>query len=219
MDIILIVNIITIVFMAILVIKGIIDGFLMQLISFLGLITACLVSAYINPVLCNMFDLWPHSWAKTGTIFDTILYSYFNKIAWFLIIVLILLLIFALLKPLVSFVQKIPVIKQINGLAGGIFGFIMFIFWVYIISLVLNLPMIKNGHEIVDNTLLGKITNVTTFIVHKAEEPLKQSEMFTKLINGEIESDEDKEWLINFMYKYGLDELPIEQFTQGDNNE
>ena len=58
----LLINILVLLFLVLSIYAGYKKGFLRQVISLFGLLVAIIISSYVNSILSDMFDLWPHSW-------------------------------------------------------------------------------------------------------------------------------------------------------------
>ena len=215
----LLINILVLLFLVLSIYAGYNKGFLRQVISLFGLLVAIIISSYVNSILSDMFDLWPHSWYfGDQRIFDVLLYDHFNNMAWFVVVVIILMLLFLLLRPIVAFLEKLPLIKQINNICGLFSGFIVGVIWIYVFCLVLTLPFFTNGKMVVDKTLLNVVSKSMAMTSEYLEKPLLQNEAIIEIINDNIDLN-DKKWLEDWMVKNHLDELPIEKLTQGDMHE
>ncbi|MGB4613592.1 MAG: CvpA family protein [Erysipelotrichaceae bacterium] len=214
----MIVNIVVILFYIIMFYRGVKTGFLVQLANTLGIIVSLLVSAYVAPVFAEYIDLWPHSWTFTNTeILNTLFYSKINELAWFFLLILLLNIVFSLIKPAFKALQKVPLIKQLSGILGGALSIVLTTLWILLICMLLSSPLIKNGIDIYNNTILYNIdiyfqNGIVSFL-----DPMNDSETINKIIMGIEElNDDDKTWLRNFLDENHFEDLPIEEFTQRD---
>ena len=184
-------------------------GFLMQLVELIGLLLAIYLAWLFSPVLASYFNIWPKEFTPLGDSFlGDVMYQYFNNIAWFVIGIIVLLIVLFLLKPILRLVQRIPVIKQINGLFGALFSFFTTTIWIIILSIVLSLPFFKIGESIVESSWIAVIRDKSSEVVKIIEEPLIKSKSFETFINGIDDlNDSDREELKKWFEENKFDEI------------
>ncbi len=140
-------------------------GLLYELISFLYTAASVLIAWFMSPVLASLFPFFDigdidEKYQILNKIYD--FNGLLNTIAYFVIIFLLLKLLYILISLLVKSLNKIPVIGSLNQLLGGIFGILHATIIVLALSLLLSLPIIKNGKQVREKTLfryVGSISN------------------------------------------------------------
>jgi uncharacterized membrane protein required for colicin V production len=140
-------------------------GLLYELISFLYTAASVLIAWFMSPVLASLFPFFDigdidEKYQMLNKIYD--FNGLLNTIAYFVIIFLLLKLLYILISLLVKSLNKIPVIGSLNQLLGGIFGILHATIIVLALSLLLSLPIIKNGKQVREKTLfryVGSISN------------------------------------------------------------
>lgn len=140
-------------------------GLLYELISFLYTAASVLIAWFMSPVLASLFPFFDISDIDEKYQMLNKLYDFnalLNTIAYFVIIFLLLKLLYILISLLVKSLNKIPVIGSLNQLLGGIFGVLHATIIVLALSLLLSLPVIRNGKQVREKTLfryVGSISN------------------------------------------------------------
>lgn len=208
-EVILFINMGIVLFYIIMFFIGYKHGFLMQVIELVGLLLAIYLAWLFSPVLASYFNIWPKEFTPLNDSFlGDAMYQYFNNIAWFVIGVIVLLVVLFLLKPILRLVQRIPVIKQINGLLGSIFSFFTSTVWIIIIGIILSLPFFKLGETIVEKSWIAVIRDKSSEIVKFIEEPLIKSKSFETFIDGIDDlNDADREELKKWFEENKFDEI------------
>ena len=213
----ILIDIAILIFLLINIIRGFKDGFLYQIVNLLGLIVAIVIANFLAPIFAEMFDLWPHSWYMINEeIFDLLVYDTINNLAWFILLIIILKIIFLLFRPIAKFIGSIPLIKQVNKVLGIISGSIIGLIWLFIFYLVVASPIIVNNKEVVSNTLFKYYDLMTMQII-------KQNDFTNNTIQDYLDthtfSEENQAIIKDWLIEMGVDDLPIEEFTQGENHE
>lgn len=149
------------------IIVGYIKGLLYEIVSLIYTGFSILVAWFAAPVLASLYPLIKleeinkeagliNKFVNVDSIADFLIY--------FVIIFLALKLVYVLVSLIVKAFNKVPVLGKINKLLGGLFGIINATLVTLAISLLLNLPIFKNGNEIREKTYLKHISEVTSKI-------------------------------------------------------
>lgn len=88
-----------------------------------------------------------------------------NDALWFVIIYIILNTLVAIILPLFKFVSKIPIVGLVNRIGGILFGIICATITVLCLSFLLSLPIVKNGNEIKEKTLIRYVSTYTDMAI------------------------------------------------------
>ena len=197
------INIIILVFFLLAMFLGYQRGLLYQVFSLLGILTAILVSWFFAPVVAKQVHIYPIEWCPFAyTEFVDVFYDKMNTLVWYIILFAIVMVVFALLKPLAKAVQKVPLLGKANQILGSLFGIIPALVLVLFMTYFLSTPIVKNGKDIIQQTWLGPIRNVTTNVVHILQKPYEVNEAIQKLIADPMSLTEEDtklvlEWLIS----------------------
>ena len=113
-----------------------------------------------------------------------------NTFIWFIILFIGISIILWLLRPVLHFVGKIPVIKGINRIIGLAFGLIQALVLLWIVSLILMTPLFANGQEVIEKSALKYFDQVTKIVVINTE--VKELSLIKVLSNSEL-NDQDRE--------------------------
>lgn len=202
-------NICVIAFYTIMFFLGYKKGFLLQLLDLIGLLIAIYIAWLFAPVLATYFEICPQSLMPLqDTIFGSAISVYINQGLWFLIILIVVKLVLLIVRPLVKAIQRIPVLKQLNGLLGAIFSFVSSTVWIIVISFFLTLPVVSMGQDVVQQSLIKVILDGSSNVVQDIEEPIHKNDLINKLTNNMNDlSDNDREDLKEWFEENNLDKL------------
>lgn len=195
------VNMIIVVFLLVSMYLGYRRGFLYQVFTLLGLLTAILISWFFAPVVSEMCPIYPVEWSPFAyTDFADVFYSKMNTLVWYIILFAVVMVVFLLLKPFAKSVQKIPLIGTINQVFGMLFGLLPGLVTILFVTYFLSTPIVKNGKDVIEQTWLGPIRNATTNIVSVLQEPYEVNEAIQKLTADPISlTAEDTQMLLEWL--------------------
>ena len=158
------------------VVRAFRNGFVYELINFIFLGISILAGWFLSPILAikaSLFNIELDNELAAKLIDSNNISIVINTVVWFIIIVLVLNLLFVLIKPVFKALTKVPVLGSINKLLGGILGLIRAFIICLLLSVLITLPVIKNGKDIKNNSILrfgDDITNITTkFLVDNVD--------------------------------------------------
>ena len=153
--------------------KGIRNGFVYQLVTFILLIASLGVAWFASPVMASNFKLIDIKEINNSIINVSSIETLINTITWFIIITIICIVLFIVIRIISKKVSKIPVIGLVNRILGGIFGIVNATIVVCLLSIVLSIGNIKNVNDIKDKTLFKYISNLSdkagTYIVNNID--------------------------------------------------
>lgn len=148
------VNIVVVIIFLIYVFKSYKNGFIYELVNLAFLFASIVLSWVISPILAKKAALYDVGANTNVTLNTESLNSFVNTLIWFVLIIVVLNVLFMLIKPLLKFFSKLPVLGTVNRFLGGVVGILYGLFVTIIISMLLTLPIFKNGKEVVDGTIL-----------------------------------------------------------------
>ena len=95
--------------------------------------------------------------------------------------------------------NKIPVIGGFNKILGGVFGIINATIITLFISILLSLPLFKNGNQVKENTILKYINNTSEEVLTYIAEKVGESNLDNNSEEFDIDEyrEEFKKWLVS----------------------
>lgn len=166
-------------------------GLLYELINVIYTVASLFAAWFASPVFASLFpliDLTKIIEDQQLLIEAFDLNGFVNEVAYFIIIFLLLKLFYVLISVLVRSFNKIPVIGRVNQFFGGIFGLINATLITLFLSMLLMLPLFKNGKDIIDHTLLRYIRSYSNDALGLITETMLQNKVGDRLDNIDIES-------------------------------
>ncbi len=200
-------NIAVIVIYVLFVMKGMHKGVLSQLLDLFGTLIAFFVSWRYSDIGSSFFSLVPKSiLAFQDTLLAEDIYALANRTVWFLLLFIICKIIFHLLSKLFDGIQKVPGLKEISSLLGGLFGFFSATIWIIVICTALKMPVFTNGQVIYNRSMLSNINETAVQAVNMLGVSTDTSDLFNDIyLKVKDMPDNDKEavtkWLEDQGYK------------------
>ena len=197
----MVINIAVLIIAVVQVLVGIKRGFLIQLMDCVGLLVSLFVAWLFSPVLSEWAAIVPETLNPAReTILGPWVYGLMNQIVWFIAIFIVCRLVLLLVRPIIKMLGKIPLVKQVNQLLGGLFGLVNTGIWLVVFSIILMLPFFENGQQVIDATLLSMPGNAAAVLNEKLLEMPQDENQLQKLVEGWDQlTDEDrtmiKDWL------------------------
>ena len=197
----MVINIAVLIIAVVQVLVGIKRGFLIQLMDCVGLLVSLFVAWLFSPVLSEWAAIVPETLNPAReTILGPWVYGLMNQIVWFIAIFIVCRLVLLLVRPIIKMLGKIPLVKQVNQLLGGLFGLVNTGIWLVVFSIILMLPFFENGQQVIDATLLSMPGKAAAVLNEKLLEMPQDENQLQKLVEGWDQlTDEDrtmiKDWL------------------------
>lgn len=142
------------------VIVGFKKGLLFEVFSLVYTLASIVVAWFLSPVLAN---LYPIIKLKDLTNDMQIIVEFvnlevlLNTVAYFVISFLVLKLCYILLAVILKGINKVPFVGGFNRIFGAIIGGVNSLIIIFILSMLLSTPIIKNGDEVKQNTVFKYI--------------------------------------------------------------
>lgn len=147
-----------------LIIIGYSKGFLFELLSLVYTLAAAVAAWFLAPILASLYPIvkLEQIYPEYGLISELLnLNVMLNIVIYFIIVFFILKVIYWILSVVLKGINKIPVLGTFNKILGSICGIFNATLLCIVLSMLLTLPIFKNGPEIRDKTVL-KYANVVT---------------------------------------------------------
>lgn len=177
-------------------------GFLILLLETVSLLTALILAGLLAKPLAQALPLYfvdevLLSLPLIGELFSIQI----NTFIWFILLFIVISLILWLLRPIFHVIGKIPILKGINHVLGLVFGLIQALVMIWIFSLILLTPLVKNGQEVIQNSAMKYYDVITKTIVINPD--IKEMSILKVLANGSL-NDVDRENIVNWLEDSGV---------------
>ena len=184
------------------IIIGYNKGFLYEIVNLAYTAIALAVSWFVSPVFAKLFPLIDLDKVSSETKLINNLFNLnelINTIAYFVIIFLLLKILYIFVSLLVKSLNKIPVIGGFNKILGGVFGIFNATIITLFISILLSLPLFKNGNQVKENTILKYINNTSEEVLTYIAEKVGESNLDNNSEDFDIDQyrEEFKKWLVS----------------------
>lgn len=185
-------------------------GFLSKLLSCLSFVVVVLISWHLSPMLARTFHLLPTSFAPyQDTPLAEFFYLYANQIFIFVIFIVIASISIFVLKPIFLLIGKLPVISFTDSLLGALFGVVEVILLLFASLLILKMPFVVNGNEVIEKTMFKYVENVQNKLFVIGSDLLFDFDMM-KDEESNVSLDELK-W---FLREHGINDEMIQSFIE-----
>lgn len=193
--------------------RGYKRGMLLQVVGLIGTFISLIIAWLFSDVFVNVYTFINYN--KTGiSKFDMFVSDNANQMIWFLIIFVVIRLLMLVLTPIASMISKIPLIKQVNSILGALFSIVIYFVYMGLLILFLTLPVITNGNEIIENTLLKPIQSAMVPVTSFLEETVEKNTAIQSLLNNRGLSTSQKQTMINMLEDNGFTQSEIKEFLE-----
>lgn len=193
--------------------RGYKRGMLLQVVGLIGTFVSLIIAWLFSDVFVNVYTFINYN--KTGiSKFDMFVSDNANQMIWFLIIFVVIRLLMLVLTPIASMISKIPLIKQVNSILGALFSIVIYFVYMGLLILFLTLPVITNGNEIIENTLLKPIQSAMVPVTSFLEETVEKNTAIQSLLNNRGLSTSQKQTMINMLEDNGFTQSEIKEFLE-----
>ncbi|MBR5755451.1 MAG: CvpA family protein [Erysipelotrichaceae bacterium] len=177
---------------------GYMKGFLYQIINIVYTVFCVAVAWFASPVLAELFplisiDKIDSQYSLLNSFFN--LDKLLNTAAYFVIVFLVLKVIYIFIALLTKSLNKIPVLGKLNKILGMIVGILNATIIVFALSMLLSLPLFKNGKEVKENTVFKYIEKYTNQAVSVIAEKIVAKSGELKDIDVESYRRQFYDWL------------------------
>ncbi len=177
-------------------------GFLYEAVSLLYTAASLLAAWFVSPVLSSLWPLFDLSeinekYKLLDGIFN--LNKILNTAAYFLIVFLILKLLYVFVSMLMKSLNKLPVIGKFNQVLGALCGVLNATLIAVALSMLLSLPVVKNGADVREKTILKYIDSISGKALNIVVEKLSDTSLKKDAEGIDIDSyrEEFRKWLIS----------------------
>lgn len=200
-DYFLYINLVIIAIYFIFVIVGYKKGFMYEFLSLIYSIFSLFVSWLISPILANVFPIVStknvsNDLALLNKFID--IEKLINEAIYFVVIFVLLKLVYIVLSLIFKKVNKLPIIGSLNKILGVFLGIVNATLVTIILSTLLSIPVIKNGNDVKNNTLLKYINSYSNKFISIVIDnyDLSSIENQYKNFNADDIREQLKNWVI-----------------------
>ncbi|NLW15652.1 MAG: CvpA family protein [Erysipelothrix sp.] len=211
MDYIMIINAVLILFFIMVLYKGYKEGMLLQLVNLISTFVAVIIAWLFSDVFASIWQFV--SYSKSGMVsIDKYISMHINQLIWFFILFVVIRIFLIILKPIASMISKMPLIKQVNSVLGGLFSVVAYIVYLLLITYFLSLPVLTNGKEVIDASFLKTVNQVSAPVLKILDTTIQENESIQFLLTEKKLSVTQKQSLVNLLAKNGFTNDEIREF-------
>lgn len=195
------------------------NGLVIQLLNLIGTFVSFIIAWLLAPVFATVFSFMQTKGSGIFTIEQTV-YAEINKLIWVVILFLVIKVTLWILTPMVKFITKIPLIKQVNSLAGAV-GSIGFVFIkAMVLCFVLTFPLITNGQEMIQKSALNYVAVVATPVEDLISTTLNTNLGLQSILENQSLSPDQQKTMVEWLENNGFTQKEIEGYlnTYGKGN-
>lgn len=207
------VNYFLILWFLIVLMRGYKQGLLLQILELGRGFVALFIAWLFAPVFVNVYPFIKPSGIGLVTV-DQMITKQSNTLIWFVILYLLSKILLYFVTPIVSFVSKIPLVKQVNSAVGGVFSIVVFGIKLALLSVFLSFPLISNGQEIVENSFLEGYVEFMRPRFAQLEQSYFRNEGLQALLSERKLSEEQIEEMSKWLEEKGFNEREIKEYLE-----
>lgn len=198
------------------VLSGWKQGFLLKVLSCIGMIVVGFVSWFLSSPLGKLFHIVPADMTPMeDTIFGPVFYETINRMAVFVVLFFLLSIVILCLKPIMKAIGSLPVVRSLNAVLGAVFGGLEALIVMMIITFMFTTPLFANGKRVIQDSYLKPFNEVTNKVLFFASDTLSELQVIQKIVTPSTAlSQEDitilREWLLD----HDLPENQVEDFLR-----
>lgn len=205
------VNMILAIWVLIALYRGYKRGFLLQLVDFIGTIVALFGAWLLSEPLARVFRFIPNKGNGYASVEQMINFQV-NRLIWIVILFIAIRIILLAVRPLASFISKMPLIKQVNSWIGGVVSIVIYFFQLLVLIYFLSFPFVKNGMEIVSGTVLRQVKEASMPLFSFVEEGINRNSALQSILNDKELSAAQSDAIVQWLTDQGFTSNDIKEF-------
>lgn len=206
-------NAVLVVFLIFMIFRGYKKGMLLQVVGLVSTFVSLVIAWIFADVFVGVYRFVSYDGTSITKV-DTFLSTEANKLIWFLILFILIRILMMVLTPIAALISKLPLIKQVNSVLGGLFSVVSFFIYTILIVYFLTLPIVKNGQAIIDNTFLEPIQSTVVPVLSFVDDVVEDNLALQSLIDNRGLSLEQKQSLIDLLSDNGFSQAEIREFLE-----
>ncbi len=204
-------NIILIFLFLLTVYRGYKNGMILQVVGLVNTFVAVFIAWLFSDVFVSIYKFVEYS--ETGLPkFDGFVTEHANRLIWFVVLFVLIRVFLVVLKPIASLISKMPLIKQVNSVLGAAFSVVSYFVYMMILIFVLTLPIVKNGTDVIENSYLKYINQMSEPVLGMFDETILQNKTFQYLVSERELTVSQKQSLVDMLSENGFSDEEIREF-------
>lgn len=143
------------------IIIGMVRGFVLQIIDLVGLLVGIVLAWVLSAKVTNFYMFIPNDLIEYSEYLTSLVQPFLNRVVWFFILLVVIMILIAVLKPLIKAITELPVLRVIDRVLGGGVGIIMATLVLIFISSILSTPIFDNGSEFIEQSELVYVKEIS----------------------------------------------------------
>lgn len=206
-------NAVLVVFLVFMIFRGYKKGMLLQVVGLVSTFVSLVIAWIFADVFVGVYRFVSYDGTSITKV-DTFLSTEANKLIWFLILFILIRILMMVLTPIAALISKLPLIKQVNSVLGGLFSVVSFFIYTILIVYFLTLPIVKNGQAIIESTFLEPIQSTVVPVLSFVDDVVEDNLALQSLIDNRGLSLEQKQSLIDLLSDNGFSQAEIREFLE-----
>lgn len=179
--------------------QGYKKGLILQVLSWISTLVSLFVAWLFSNPFAQTFP-WFYSAKGIGVAsIDAAIAFQTNRLMWILILFAAIRILLTLLSPLASIISKMPLIKQVNSWVGGVAAILFFGVKLVLLCLFLTFPFIKNGQQVIENSVLVHVEKVSIPVFEWLDATVSSNVGLQSIINHQELSPEQQNDIIEWL--------------------
>lgn len=186
-------------------------GMLLQIVNLFSSLVAGIIAWLFADVFASIYQFVDYN--KTGfSSMNKFLTDHANQLIWFFILFVVIRILMIVLKPIAAMISKIPLIKQVNSVMGGVFSIVTYVVYLIMIIYFLSLPIIKNGTDIINNSFLKNVDDMLHPVISIIDEKIEENESIQYMLAEKELTVSQKQSMVDLLSKNGFSNEEIREF-------
>lgn len=195
--------------------RGYKRGFLIQLVDFVGTIVAFFAAWLLSEPFARAMQLVPSKGIGYASI-DQVINLQINRYIWVVILFIVIRIVLMVVRPLASFISKMPLIKQVNSAFGGFVSIIIFGIKVLALIFILSFPFVKNGMDIVEGTVLKNVANLSAPVFDFLQDSIDKNAAIQSIISDKSLTTEQSDAMVEWLLSKGFSSTDIQEYLNSN---
>lgn len=193
--------------------RGYKQGLLLQILELGRGFVSLFIAWLFAPVFVNVYPFIKPTGVGLVSV-DQMITKQSNTLIWFAILYFVSKILLYFVTPLVSFISKIPLVKQVNSAVGGIFSIVVFAIKLFLLTIFLSFPILKNGQDIISNSVLERYVETVTPYFEGFNDGYFRNEGLQSILSDRSLSPKQVEEMTNWLEDKGFNEKEIKEYLE-----
>lgn len=191
--------------------RGYKRGMILQLVDMVTTFVSLLAAWILSPIFQGIYSFVDSSSNGFVSIAQLIGVQT-NRLIWFVLLFVAIRIVLLVVKPLATLISKMPLISQVNSSIGGVFSVAYFIVKMIILVYILGTPIIVNGQQIIDTSMLKHVQAISKPVVETVFASVSKNEALQSIILEQKLTDEQSIAITEWLQENGFTNNEIKEF-------